>query len=228
MFTRKQQWRRIIKQTPESRSIMDFFDSEFEFDSLAGPSRVELNLNGSSAKKTLSLDSGLAAKNVSTTARPKRVTFSHLDIIILVPQRQEYFDHKLDKKLWWSTDDYAQFKHSAILEISALMNIYRIDAKTAIHKFANGDFDEKYGQTNNINSKPERDNMNSDNQSQGQPQSFVSNIHPSFHPGISEYYTNLNAMPTTSDTSINPMIPSSPKSCSHSSIKLHPLAYIAH
>jgi hypothetical protein len=78
--------------------------------------------------------------------KSKRVGFTNIDRVILVPTRQEYIDHKLGDKLWWTAEDYHLFKRSAILEVSAIINIYRVDAKTALSKLCleetNDDFSE--------------------------------------------------------------------------------------
>ncbi len=85
--------------------------------------------------KSASADSGLFFKSVSrelAAPKKKKVRFSNVTNVILVPTRQDYFDHNLNKKLWWTEEDYNAFKKSAVREVSALINIYRIDAKTAL------------------------------------------------------------------------------------------------
>ena len=47
--------------------------------------------------------------------------------------REEYFNHNLDKALWWTSKDYEAFKHAALTEIADLMESNSIDAKTAIN-----------------------------------------------------------------------------------------------
>lgn len=89
--------------------------------------------------KSASADSGLFFRSSSREAPKKKVRFSNVTNVILVPTRQDYFDHNLDKKLWWTENDYDVFKKSAVREVSALINIYRIDAKTALARLGLGE-----------------------------------------------------------------------------------------
>jgi hypothetical protein len=89
--------------------------------------------------KSASADSGLFFRSSSREIPKKKVRFSNVTNVILVPTRQDYFDHNLDKKLWWTEDDYEVFKKSAVREVSALINIYRIDAKTALARLGLGE-----------------------------------------------------------------------------------------
>lgn len=89
--------------------------------------------------KSASADSGLFYRAASREVPKKKVRFSNVTNVVLVPTRQDYFDHNLDKKLWWTEEDYEVFKKSAVREVSALINIYRIDAKTALARLGLGE-----------------------------------------------------------------------------------------
>jgi hypothetical protein len=160
MLTRKQQWRRIVKRPPmndlemfnnlpveviiifnvalcaNSDLILQMYSQNRNYFS-------EPNLNASQSieqpKKSKSLSSVITAASERKLGK-KNVTFSNIEKIILVPTRQEYIDHNMGHLLWWGEDDYKKFKQSAIYEVSAMINIFRVDAKTALARLSSPDY----------------------------------------------------------------------------------------
>jgi hypothetical protein len=230
-FTRKQIWRRIVKESPKPCAELDeYFDelaNEFDIKSRT-QSAPELHVPSApsgiaASKKTRSVDSGLSASKHGIKV-PKSVNFSNTDSVVLVPTRQEYFDHKLDRVLWWKSDDYTKFKQSAVLEVSAIINIYRVDAKTALQKLAIGDLDERHSDLGEEkNEKPDvgislHDDSNYTTKNRSNVQSLFS---------VTEYFTKLNALSghtgATSDSSFQLK-----DSSQCNSAVIHPLACLAH
>lgn len=113
------------------------------------------------ARKSISLPDvdtarlgGLGLRQTSIRKR-KEVRFSNIDKVVLVPTRQEYVDHNLGSKLWWTVEDYSKFKRSAVLEVSAMINIYRIDAKTALERMSSDEYFENLDDTAESFSSPQ-------------------------------------------------------------------------
>ena len=230
-FTRRQIWRRIVKESPRPCADIDeYFDdmtNEFDIKSRT-QSAPELHIPSppvgtASAKKTLSVDSGLSASRHGIKA-PRTVNFSNTDCVVLVPTRQEYFDHKLDRVLWWKPDDYTKFKQSAVLEVSAIINIYRVDAKTALQKLAIGDLEERSSDLigENFDGAEVGNILYGDSNNTATSNSGAQSLFRK-----TEYFTKLNALSGHTGTASDHSYQLKDSSACKASV-IHPLACLAH
>ena len=51
----------------------------------------------------------------------KKVTFSTIIRVILIPSRSEYFESFLDTLVWWKEEDYIEFKQNFLLELNIVI-----------------------------------------------------------------------------------------------------------
>jgi hypothetical protein len=54
----------------------------------------------------------------------KKVTFSNINNIILIPSNNDYKEYNLIYELWYSEKDYIKFKDDFINEINILYKLY--------------------------------------------------------------------------------------------------------
>ena len=48
----------------------------------------------------------------------KKVKFDNIIKVILIPNREEYFNNSLNDLLWWKKEDYCNFKKNFLLELN--------------------------------------------------------------------------------------------------------------
>lgn len=54
---------------------------------------------------------------ISEKLKKNYLKFSEIVKVILIPAREEYINNNLDEKLWYSQDDYVNFKSSYLDDI---------------------------------------------------------------------------------------------------------------
>ena len=54
----------------------------------------------------------------------KKVTFSNINNIILIPSNNDYREYNLIYELWYSEKDYIKFKNDFLNEINILYKLY--------------------------------------------------------------------------------------------------------
>ena len=66
--------------------------------------------------------------------KPKqKVRFDNDVKVVLIPTREEYEEAQLTNLLWWSEDQYKQFKKSALAELKLFLLAYpSLDTKSAL------------------------------------------------------------------------------------------------
>lgn len=64
--------------------------------------------------------------------RKKKVSWLSRVRVVLIPSRTEYESAKLADALWWTGDDFSDFKESAVDELNVTMQRLKLDRKTAI------------------------------------------------------------------------------------------------
>ena len=74
----------------------------------------------------------------------KKVTFSNIDNIILIPSNNDYKEYKLIYELWYSEKDYIKFKNDFINEINILYKLYPTlnieEVKYKLNNVSNNDY----------------------------------------------------------------------------------------
>jgi hypothetical protein len=147
MFTRSQQWRRVIRKPESSEANRpDIFQIQAQraqstrvepapelrtaflakpvlkssIRNISMPSVCSSEVSTSSIAPPMSPPWVLEQASQVLKKVSKRVGFSNVDRIVLIPTRQEYIAHNLRDKMWWTDADYTDFKRTAIREYAQI------------------------------------------------------------------------------------------------------------
>lgn len=63
---------------------------------------------------------------IASPKSPKRVSFSPIAAVILIPTKEEYHSAGLSENLWWRSWEMREFKYNAYREVQNIMEIYGI------------------------------------------------------------------------------------------------------
>lgn len=131
LLTRKQQWRRCRHKRRAESCDVSLYDDLLK--ALHPPTDGQQLHKVASAPELYTLSRPAAAEErkripfgvsnsfsetdvVELHKRTKQVRFASVVNVVLIPTRQEFEAVKLNHELWWSDDDYSQFKASAMEE----------------------------------------------------------------------------------------------------------------
>jgi hypothetical protein len=87
----------------------------------------------------------------------KRVSWSNVNRVILVPCRREYISAGICDDLWWQRTDFIHFRKEAVADVSSAMSALHLDVKGALQYLFQYEYDESFkdSSTDRLTSPPE-------------------------------------------------------------------------